>query len=489
MYFKKIKYFIYISIFSFCFCGCESTQKIERTDTYFGGEIINPNTDYIILSRGNNYGDTIYLDKQNRFVYKVEDLEEGLYSFRHKPENQLVLLEKGDSILIRLNTLDFDESLVFTGDGARKNNFLIDMFLQNEMEREDLQKRDFRLPPVQFKLKQDSLLNLRSERYNRLIHKYDISELSKKICKSSFEYDFYSRYEIYYYRYQYYGLNNIISFKEVPSTFFDYQNGVDFNDDHLKRLYSYNRFLNHYFTNTAYSKYSNKLSFSNNIVNETIYKLDLIDSLIRNTYIKNNLLRGITTNFILDNKNDYSSKKVLNHYLSRSNNKKFQKELVKLARATSRLKPQNKIPDQELISSSGETTTLSALFEKPITALYFWSIDRKDHYIKAHKKTSYLSTIYPEIDFIAINTDDSQTSSWLKTIKRHHFNLDNEYEFKFPKCSSEELVIYYSNKVILVDSAGKIINPNADLFSPNFEKKLISYTKLATLEKQKTALD
>ena len=219
-----------------------------------------------------------------------------------------------------------------------------------------------------------------------------------------------------------------------------------------------------------------------------MYKLDLVDSIIQHSYIKNNLLRGITTNFILDNKNDYSSKKVLNHYLTKSNNPKFQNELIKLAKATARLQPNNIIPDQDLISSNGDLTTLSSLFKKPITALYFWSIERKDHYIRAHQKTNYLSTLFPEIEFIGINTDDKQTDNWLKTIKRHNYNLDREYEFKFPQCSSEELVIHYRNKVILIDQEGKIINPNADLFSSVFERQLIGYNKTATIEQEKAIL-
>ncbi len=489
MYFIRTKHIVYITIINICLCSCTSIPENEPENVYFGGEIINPNTDYIVLFRDKNHGDTIYLDKNNRFSHKMEDLEEGLYSFRHNPEYQLVLLEKGDSILLRLNTLEFDESLVFTGRGSRKNNFLIDMFLQNETERERLQKGTIKSAPDQFKKEQDSLYELRLKKFNSLTSKYKLSELSKKICKSSFEYDFFSRFEMYLYKYRYSMMKDIDVAKEFSEDFFDYRSEVNFNDDDLMRLYSYNRFLNHYFTNSSYTKYMNKKSFSKNKVEYTMYKLDLVDSMIEHSYIKNNLLRGITTNFILDNKNDYSSQKVLDHYLSISSDENFQKELIKLAKATARLKPNSTIPDQDLISSNGEMTKLSSLFQKPVTALYFWSIERKDHYVKAHKRTDYLSTIYPEIDFIGINTDDDQTDNWLKTIKRHNYNLDREYEFKFPKCSSDELVIHYTNKVILVDQDGKIINPNADLFSSFFEKQLMNYSKLVTLKKQKTVLD
>ncbi|MGY3795638.1 TlpA family protein disulfide reductase [Aquimarina sp. 433] len=489
MFFFRLKYFCFICLSSCCLLSCDSTEEVTSNHVYLGGEIVNPNTDYVVLFKGDDYQDTIYLDKNNRFLHKIENIKDGLYSFRHNPEYQLILLEKGDSILMRLNTLEFDESLVFTGKGSRKNNFLIDMFLQNENERNQLSNRRYTKTPKAFKKEQDSLLDLRLQRFTNLTDKYPLSDLATKICKSSFEYDFFSRYEMYLYKYQYSRLKSRNIANDIPKNFFEYRDLVNYNEDDLMRLYSYNRFLNHYFTNSSYTKYMNQKSFSKNKVEYTMYKLDLVDSVIQQSYIKNNLLRGITTNFILDNKNDYTSQKVLDHYLSISSNKKFQKELKKLAKATARLKPNNIIPDQDLISSNGEMTKLSELFEKPVTALYFWSIERKDHYVKAHKKTTHLSKVYPDIDFIAINTDDEQTDNWLKTIKRHNYNLENEYEFKFPKCSSDELVIHYTNKVILVNQEGKIINPNADLFSSFFEKQLMSYSRMASIDKQKTVLD
>ncbi|GGX30640.1 hypothetical protein [Aquimarina muelleri] len=460
--------------------SCSTPEKSNRKYTYFGGEIVNPNTNYVILSKNSDYDDTIFLDRNNRFMHKIENQEEGLYYFKHNPENQVILLEKGDSILIRLNTLEFDESLVFTGDGAAKNNFLIDLFLQDEIEREELRRTDFRLSTSLFKKKQDSLLNLKLITYKKLVKRNNLSNLAKKITQASLIFDYYTRHELYFNRR--YEIGGINATKRLSTSFFSYRNKINFNDEELKRSYSFHRFLNYYFINASLSNYANKLSKYNNQSGSTLYKLDLIDSMIKHPYIKNNLLRRFTTNFLLDSKNDYESDKVLKHYQKISSNKKSKMELKNLARSISKLRPNKIIPNQDLITSKGETVKLSSLFKKPITALYFWSMESKDHYVKAHKKTAYLSTIYPNIDFIAINTDSEQEKNWLKTIKRHRYNLDYEYEFKYPKCSSEELVIHYRNKVILVNQEGKIINPNTDLFASLFEKQLMQYTQLSSLE-------
>lgn len=481
MYCSRIKFIFYSTLFPLLFYCCDITKENKKREhTYFGGEIINPNTNYVVLSRGDSYNDTIYLKENNKFLHKIENFKEGLYSFRHSPETQLILLEKGDSILIRINTLEFDESLVFTGDAARKSNFLIDIFLKNETERMHLQKGGFNVSLEHFTKLQDSLSKVKLTSLNQLTNKYNLSDLTKKICLASIKYDFYARHEMYAYRYQNYKKYKKEPFKTLDASFFDYLDDVNFNDDDLKRLYSYNRFLNHYFTNTSYTSYIKQGLNTKDLIGSTIFKLDLIDSTIQHSYIKNNLLRGVTTNFILDHRNDYSSQKILNHYLSISTHKKFQKELIKLAKATSRLMPKNIIPDQELISYNGKNLYLSSIFEKPFTALYFWSTERKDHYIKAHIKASYLAKIYPEIEFVAINTDDNQAENWIKTIKRNKYNLHREYEFKFPKCSSEELVLQYRNKVILVNKKGEIVTPNADLFSSTFERQIKIYNQMVS---------
>lgn len=115
------------------FLGCNSTSE-KMDSAYIGGEIINPNNNYITLFINENQRDTIYLDENNRFLHQIENLETGIYKFTHGGEYQTVLIEPKDSIMFRLNTNDFDESLVYTGIGAKKNNYIIKAFLNDEIE-------------------------------------------------------------------------------------------------------------------------------------------------------------------------------------------------------------------------------------------------------------------------------------------------------------------------------------------------------------------
>lgn len=102
--------------------GCNNQPEGDQ-HVFVGGQINNPETDYVVLSKEDSIIDTLYLNQQNQFGKEYDDLESGIYTFKHSPENQIMYLEPGDSVVIWLNTLDFDRSLNFSGDGAEKAIF------------------------------------------------------------------------------------------------------------------------------------------------------------------------------------------------------------------------------------------------------------------------------------------------------------------------------------------------------------------------------
>jgi hypothetical protein len=74
------------------------------------------------------------LDKTIGFYAKFDSLLPGLYTFKHyfEPEYQYVYFDKNDSLMVHINSKDFDESIVFCGRGDEKNNFLMELYLKNE---------------------------------------------------------------------------------------------------------------------------------------------------------------------------------------------------------------------------------------------------------------------------------------------------------------------------------------------------------------------
>ena len=106
--------------------GCKVSDNDNNDYAYIGGEIINPkNKNVVLYNSEGKVVDSFTLDTNNRFLHKITDLKSGLYSITHGGEYQMILLEPRDSVMFRLNTYDFDESLVFTGNGARKTITLL----------------------------------------------------------------------------------------------------------------------------------------------------------------------------------------------------------------------------------------------------------------------------------------------------------------------------------------------------------------------------
>ena len=87
--------------------ACKEDKNYDDNSAFFGGKIINPYSDFIVLSKSRKVLDTIRLDKKNRFSYKIENVESGLYHFYDGREVQTVLIQPNDSLMLRLNTYYF----------------------------------------------------------------------------------------------------------------------------------------------------------------------------------------------------------------------------------------------------------------------------------------------------------------------------------------------------------------------------------------------
>ena len=86
--------------------SCASDKNL--TDfTYFGGKIINPKSNQVFFYKGEDLLDSTELNQKNKFLFKFDSIDVGLYRFRHDREVQYIFLEPNDSLLLRLNTLAF----------------------------------------------------------------------------------------------------------------------------------------------------------------------------------------------------------------------------------------------------------------------------------------------------------------------------------------------------------------------------------------------
>ncbi len=456
----------------FLLVGCKDDAATKSDFAYLGGEIINPHNDYVVVYNANTVIDTVKLDDNNRFLYKIENIQSGIYFFKHNPENQIVVLEPNDSILFRLNTMDFDESLVFTGEGSKKNNYLVNLFIENEKNNTEL--LDFcELTPKEFETKTDSIRNGQLKRLNRFSDRLNSSNLFNEIAEAKINYNYYANKEIY--PFAYYGEKEIKNLKSLPKDFYSYRKDVDYNNEHLRSSFQYYRFLVAHFNNIALNQFfehTHDSVFNKKSLHYNLDKLALIDSLATNDSIKNDLLKYTAGPFIYNSKSNSNTKALLSDYKTRCTNNKDKKHMQRLASSVMNLEPGTKLPMVKVINSNNKTIHLSSIIKSP-TVVYFWSYNSKSHFRDSHRKIKELKVKYPELNFISININNDKHNMWKRSLKQYNFPDKNEYQFVEPETAKKDLVINRIQKVMILDKNAVIADSNANMFDTYFEELLL----------------
>jgi hypothetical protein len=467
-----MRYFLYSLIILLTLSACKNDKSEGNNFAFFGGEIINPNNDYVVLLKGEKVIDTLKLDNNNRFSYTINNLHAGFYTFKHGIEVQVVLIEPKDSIMLRLNTLDFDESLVFSGDGSDKNNYLINEYLQNEILEKEIFKL-CKLDPLEFETEISNLKEKKNKNLDKFVDNHETSDLFIKIAQSNIKYNYYSNKEAYPVINYTYNKQNI--FKDLPEDFYNYRKEVDYNEEDYLDYLNYNSFLRFTLNNLTLASHLSH-SESNDYVNTSVcYNLDklrLIDSLVINNTIKNNLLYYYTILFLTKNKHIEKNESVKNEYLKHSTDEKNNEKINDLFVSINNLTPGETFPSIKIKNTKNSELEFYTVINKP-TAVYFWSRNYFKHFKESHYKVHELKSKYPEVDFIAINIDDFSTNTFVNTLQTNNFSLENEYQFKNPEEAMHTLAIYPMNKVIIIDKNNIIVNSKANLFSRHFEEQLL----------------
>lgn len=471
-----MKLYISLLLTSLMFFSCVNDSSKTKGDmAYFGGEIINPSSRYIVLEKRDVKVDTIRLDGNNRFLFKVDSLKEGLYTFKHGGEYQLVLLEPNDSVLLRLNTIEFDESLVYTGKGSKKNNYFINEFLQNEEEEEHVLKL-CQLKPKAYEKHIDSIKAKKVKHLEHFKKKYDVSDLFLKIAQANIDYCYYSSKEVY--PFAHYKKNKGSILKSMPDDFYSYRKNLNYNNAFFRETPSYYKFLKRHLSNLSLEMQYKIVedeepdAFKHGMLSYNLDRLFLIDSLITDKTIKDELLYHFTIKYLSLNNGEEENNVVLKSFLDKTSNEASKTSIANYVSALKKLAPGSNLPSLQILDYSNNEFEINSIINKP-TVITFWSNALYTHFKDSHLKIKELKDKYPEVKFVTINIDGYSPEKTRVTLKTCKFNCKDEYLFKNPEKSKKVLAIYPMTKAIIVDEDKKIVNANSNMFSWNFEQQIL----------------
>lgn len=416
-----MRFFLFISLIILSNC------KNDNKQTFFNGKILNKSSEKIILSRDENPLYNSLINENGNFSITIDSLESGLYNFFLQPEFQYVILEEGDSIYIRLNSLDFDESLVFMGKGSAKNNFLIDVFLKNE-EHNDLLNLYYNKSFNDFLINVDSLFNNQKELFKEFKKNNYISYLSENLIFDAIKYPLLEKIQSYV-------VSNDLDLNRLEIDYSKYD--IDFNNNSVSSYKPYIDFIYLYSFNLTKSKSYN---------NFHVERLKILDSLVQSDNIKSKLFRFLAFEILLNEKSLKEKRIFFEEFKNISDYSSINNEVEILLKNQLQLSPGNSFPSIKGYDLNGNIKDISTIDSKKI--IFFWSYDQNAHLNSIYQKINSLENKYLSYKLISLNINDD-FDKWKSNYKPTKKVIDlqtTDFEYM-----SKKLILDNLNKVFVVD--------------------------------------
>lgn len=449
--------------------GCVNTTD-EKSFTYFGGKIKNPVGEYVYFSKNEKVIDSAKIDEQNKFSFHLDSIELGLYTFNHGPEYQFLYLEPKDSLLIYLNTWDFDESLIFSGTQGAKNNYLINLYLEQEKFEKNF-KHGFKLSEEEFSEVIEKELKSKVDTYNTLVELEgeDPSEFFDKIAKAGIYFPF-------YYLKEYYPFKNkrALKLKTLPvlsENFYSYRKTIDLNDDALRNYGPYYMYVLTYLHLRAYEEYLNNPEKNNVSLNYMkIVSKEITDEDFKNKQLAKSFWSSLTSNYMSDD----DLKEVSEYFFENCTDKDLCREIKRSVKQKAQLKRGEKFPEVMAYNVDGEEVNINSIAKNSNAVIYFWP-KHLSRVQMLDEKLSSLQKEYPDVIFIGIERDKSN-EDWVKFVETK--NLPKESQFILPKDS--DTYAYFEGdmeRTIIIKSNGNVLNGYLFFNDKNFDEQLKKLNK------------
>ena len=437
-----------------------SCSKDDNSNTIISGLVQNPTHDHIYLSNGENTLDTIQLKPDGSFDKKINIDTSMFLVFEHPPEYQTLFVQPGDSLAFRVNTLDFDNSLVFSGDSSKENNFLMDTYLMNEASN-DLVSSLYKKSPDFIIKKTDSVRNNRLSQLRKLGKQSNFSKDFVEIAKKSIDYEVYDIKERYAFLLKKQAPKKV---RVLNDSFYKYRKYVDFNNVELANHFGYLRFLDDYLKNKSLDRcLSNESSsqedcFDLNSFSNIHHRLELANSIFKNQKLKTKFLERFFANELLyaTTQNQLNQALSLLENAEISNDKK--EKLKSFSKFHKKFLVGQNLDRLSLRNHNKKSTSLNKLSEKPYTAIHIWSCNMPKANKQRFDLVNKMREKYDHVNFIGINTNHDNYKLWQQDVTEH--NLVRNHELQTPDNENSKYYNHYLNRFTLIDANGKIIAAN-----------------------------
>ena len=457
--FTKTSFIVFFLFFCY---SCEFNQY-NRSGIFFGGQIINPSSREVTLYQGNKVVETLKLDKTIRFQKKFDSIVSGIYKLEHFPEFQTVLLEEKDSLWVRINAIAFDESIVFSGIGASKNNFLMELILKQKSESEYLSSKYASNSKI-FNSILDSLLTEKKQLWLKMDSVNTLSPIAQKVTQAAY---------IYHYaniRERYALLRGMQWTLQEDSLFFGFRKFLNYSDNDLAFFDPYINYILNFISQKSlkpsipYFKQKQTTDFN-------IERLKVLDQKIKGTLLRNNLARAIAFQEILTFENHLQHNRFLQYYATVNSSPVYLTEILALHSSINNMETNKPLPNIALQAVSRENVSSDSILNNKVTVIYFWSQTQMNHYKNTLEQVKYFQNKHPNIRFIGVciqpfNSMVDQVQKMMETNPEDQFSI-----IDFEK-ASEAWVLTLLNKAIILNFKGKIIDGFGNFSDLAFEKKL-----------------
>jgi len=448
---KHLPYLILVFIASI-FVGC--SFQSAQTDTYFGGKILNPKSKYVVLYSMEKVIDTLFLEKDNTFLGNLQIANEGLYYFTHGNENQYIYLEPKDSLMLRLNTWYFDESIVFAGKGAERNNMLIDCFLEDEKDNRMFYKLNL-LEPKEFQVKADSLLDMKLKTFDEYIAKNPNETPGfKHILKTALTYPIYAKKERYPVAHS--KVSNQAIFKNTDQSFYNHRKSVRINNDTLMYFPPHSKYVGNYLYNITF-ELGHSLSDKEYTSEFTVDLLNTIDQNLTSKEFKNAFLKQTVIGHFYRRSSCNIQQETFDVFFKLSTDD-TDKELVQQLLSDSKSLTKGQfVRDFMITNFNNRRHSIKKLTKNKNTLLLFWNpIYVSSKYISS--RINYLTDKFPQVQFIQIQIDGKQ-NEYIPQL-----DVKNQF-FITPKSNANDFLTSKMPRAIILNKKGIITNGFASISS------------------------